>query len=313
MRLSSSAAATVFLCYSKPPPLVRVATATRVRLSASPREDAWIAGLLADDVLQQERWEAALEVVNDEEAMLTYGEFDVHNFQLSLDAVLSASGRCTSEMVFCDIGSGGGRLVLAAAARYHWKRCLGVEILPTLNALAIQTYDAAVQLGRAQQAPLSECRFVELDLTAADARTVLADVDVAFAFSTCFDDELFSTALRRALPLGALVVTIDAMLPNRELDQEEEEDDDDDEGDHGSEAEPLGFFVLRRTLCSAGTNAELVGVVEPVTVQGAGDPEDEGDEGELTHSAPFTAYVWELCGQRPAVSVDYGLLRAPGA
>ena len=87
-------------------------------------------------------------------------QFDVSNFQEALDAALAVSGRSTSEMNFCDLGSGGGRLVLAAAARHKWKCCLGVELLPALNDLAKQTYEAAMQLGEKRRAQLSEVRWI---------------------------------------------------------------------------------------------------------------------------------------------------------
>ena len=99
----------------------------------------------------------------------------------------------------------------------------------------------------------AQCRFVDLDLASDEARGVLGGVDIAFAFSTCFDDEFFATALRRALPLGAIVVTVDATLPNRELGSPGDEKGGDG-GDgptlgdrsRGSESGAPGFFLLHQ-------------------------------------------------------------------
>ena len=90
--------------------------------------DAWLAPLLADEMLTSVRWEAAeqdLEDVDlDDDSMLTYGEFDLDGFHSILDVAVVASGKSTSELTFADLGSGAGRLVLSAAARSSWKACV---------------------------------------------------------------------------------------------------------------------------------------------------------------------------------------------
>jgi SAM-dependent methyltransferase len=84
---------------------------------------------------------------------LTYGEFDFYFFAQLLDRAWEhycdsstlRDNNCHAEgagvwknQVFIDVGSGAGRLVLAAAALHPtgWKQCRGVELLPGLHKAA---------------------------------------------------------------------------------------------------------------------------------------------------------------------------------
>mmetsp|Transcript_3916 Transcript_3916/g.5978 ORF Transcript_3916/g.5978 Transcript_3916/m.5978 type:complete len:461 (-) Transcript_3916:11-1393(-) len=75
---------------------------------------------------------------------LTYGEFDFYFFAELLD---KAHGYCPEGgaswdgNVFCDIGSGTGRLVLAAAALHSWKLCRGVELLKSIHDVGQETLE----------------------------------------------------------------------------------------------------------------------------------------------------------------------------
>jgi hypothetical protein len=87
---------------------------------------------------------------------LTYGEFDFYFFAQLLDRAIALSDETTnngqndttknsihssesSPKIFCDIGSGTGRLVLAAATLHPqlFQFCRGVELLPNLHQAAI--------------------------------------------------------------------------------------------------------------------------------------------------------------------------------
>ena len=84
---------------------------------------------------------------------LTYGEFDFYFFAELLDRAryYYKSGESTDDnfsmdgwegMTFTDIGSGTGRLVFAAAALHPgFKLCRGVEVLPTIQQVAIKNLD----------------------------------------------------------------------------------------------------------------------------------------------------------------------------
>ena len=85
----------------------------------------------------------------DPPAQFTYGEFDFYFFAELLDKAHEYyfQGREDSDKpnswddkVFVDIGSGTGRLVLAAAALHPgWKRCRGIEVLKGIHAVAEDT------------------------------------------------------------------------------------------------------------------------------------------------------------------------------
>jgi hypothetical protein len=77
-----------------------------------------------------------------------YGEFDVTFFCSVLDRareLLSAQNSdrdLDEEAIFCDLGSGTGRLVLAAAAWHSWKLCRGIELLEGIHDQAVEKSDA---------------------------------------------------------------------------------------------------------------------------------------------------------------------------
>jgi len=77
----------------------------------------------------------------------TYGEFDLYFFAELLDRAFDYYNESQDVMsstwngkVFTDIGSGTGRLVLAAAALHPgWKLCRGVEVLEGIHNVAVET------------------------------------------------------------------------------------------------------------------------------------------------------------------------------
>jgi hypothetical protein len=72
----------------------------------------------------------------------TYGEFDVFFFAQLLDRALDHYDvKSWEDKVFTDIGSGTGRIVLAAAALHPWKLCRGVEVLEGIHNVALETLD----------------------------------------------------------------------------------------------------------------------------------------------------------------------------
>ena len=156
---------------------------------------------------------------------LTYGEFDVHSLAAVLQEallLLSSSPTTTTTTtsttpppppswhgkVFTDIGSGTGRMVLAAAA-LHPTLALsrGVELLPSLH-------DTAVDAARQQQQHILEVAPVQL-VCASFEDACFADSDCVFCFSTCMKDVLESlahTIVQQCRP-GTVVITTDYALP----------------------------------------------------------------------------------------------------
>ena len=175
----------------------------------------WLDDFMEDEVLRDARWSAAgLPPGVSEDGALTYGEFSAERFHDLLGKAVALCGGDASNLTFIDIGSGAGRLVLSAAAGFPFRRCTGVEVVEPLHEMALQMHDAAEQLARQLDCRLAPCSFECVDMMSAEARPILKDASIAFAFSTCFPDEIFAACLRSQLSVGALVITIDAVLPN---------------------------------------------------------------------------------------------------
>ena len=149
---------------------VPVASAGGSRSVAS--DGGWLRRVLDQDeqdrftlatVLHQSREEA-----EQDRTELTYGEFDLDGFHHALDCAVDGLPdlrRCT----FCDLGSGAGRLVLAAAARYPWAKCVGIEALPELHHMAGRLHALAIDAAATADefCALSPCEFRALEVSPA--------------------------------------------------------------------------------------------------------------------------------------------------
>ena len=184
--------------------------------------------------------------------VLTYGEFPLDFFARVTDraCVLAGIDDAQHGGVFCDVGSGAGRLVLWAAATRAWSSVHGVELLPSLHAAAMEKRAAASALDEAgtlslragsvhlhegswedgalmqwdgvQTGRRSAWNALDLSLSLAHASSswcaLDAGVDVAFAYTTAFPhDEAgvlseLSRALKARLRRGAVVCTTDYKL-----------------------------------------------------------------------------------------------------
>lgn len=141
-------------------------------------DGSWLRGVLDQD--EQDRFTIATLLHSEREAAqqdrteLTYGEFDLHGFYEALDCAVDGLPDLQS-CTFCDLGSGAGRLVLAAAARYPWARCVGIEALPDLHHMAGMLHttavDAAAEAGG--DAALSPCEFRQLEVSPETAEEAL--------------------------------------------------------------------------------------------------------------------------------------------
>jgi Methyltransferase domain len=92
--------------------------------------------------------------------------------------------------VFLDYGSGMGVMVTAAAARYSFRRVIGIDIVPELNEIAHRIIDRNRRRLRCQQ----------VEIVTADVRDYVVpdDVTVAYMFNP-FQGLLFDTAIDRLL------------------------------------------------------------------------------------------------------------------
>ena len=146
---------------------------------------------------------------------LVYGEFEVDLFARVLQAAKVREGD-----VFCDIGSGAGRLVLAAALLHptKWRECIGIEVLS-------EHHDRAEEAARAlklQQPTLVVPQLTFLCADVFDPRgeamlEMLQRTDVAMAYAITWaaaDGHLtaLSALLGATLHDGARVITVELRL-----------------------------------------------------------------------------------------------------
>ena len=144
---------------------------------------------------------------------LVYGEFDLELFSKLLEAA-----RPSMQETFCDLGSGAGRLVLAAALLHPqlWKICIGLEVLSEHHEKARA---AAKALALHEPPPsLAPVSFVCADIFDDDeALRVLPTVDVLMAYSITWAAEngtltALSALLGATLRDGARVITVELRL-----------------------------------------------------------------------------------------------------
>ena len=141
-------------------------------------DGSWLRGVLDQD--EQDRFTIATLLHSEREAAqqdrteLTYGEFDLHGFYEALDCAVDGLPDLQS-CTFCDLGSGAGRLVLAAAARYPWARCVGIEALRDLHHMAGMLHTTAVAASAevGGDAALSPCEFRQLEVSPETAEEAL--------------------------------------------------------------------------------------------------------------------------------------------
>ena len=153
---------------------------------------------------------------------LTYGEFPLPFFAQLLDCACAVAGldqEARRHAVFCDIGSGSGRLVLFAAAAAKWNAVRGVELLQGLHEQAIEK----LELARALRADGELDLLTEhIDLVNGSwdnpVLTAWEEIDVAFAYTTALPSDgdgilrELSDALSPLLREGCVVCTTDYRL-----------------------------------------------------------------------------------------------------
>ena len=144
------------------------------------------------------------------DSSLTYGEYDLDHFCALVDRALDGKADAT----FVDVGSGVGRLVLAAAEIWpQLTRCAGIERVSELHRIAVE----ATERHRDAVPALARCSFFCGD--AAEALTPggpLGDADVLFAYSSTWpaQGDLLTdfSAVCGRLRVGTRVVTTDRRL-----------------------------------------------------------------------------------------------------
>lgn len=162
---------------------------------------------------------------------MTYGEFDVELFNRALERVRPTRGE-----TFVDVGSGVGRLVLAAALLHPrtWANCHGVEISSPLHDAAVAARVAFEEVSSSSDddddGPLSiaPCQYTLSDFGAGEGLRALEEADVVFSYAVTWNhDESHRRLVRtlaRCLRDGARVVSVDLPLTTTTRDDDDESD-----------------------------------------------------------------------------------------
>jgi hypothetical protein len=198
----------------------------------------------------------------------TYGEFDFYFFAELVDrawehycdapgSISSPSGGGGEEegawknQVFIDVGSGAGRLVLAAAALHPtgWKQCRGVELLPGLHQAACDNLDKCrlnngddslgLPVGRGDDNSNSNSnsndtpaflKLAPIDFTCASLEDAAInshwhDASCIFVTASCLPSELLqslSNVVGRQCRPGTIIMSTDYPLPLQGSNSEED-------------------------------------------------------------------------------------------
>lgn len=146
---------------------------------------------------------------------MVYGEFDLNFFAHLIELAAPARGD-----EFLDIGSGAGRLVLAAALLHPgvWGNCHGIEISSPLHDAAIAARVAFEDLQ--PQPPIAPCEFTCASvLDDGSGSAALGGAGVAFSYAvTWASDETHGQLVRTLasrLPSGARIISIGLPLDAR--------------------------------------------------------------------------------------------------
>ncbi|KAL1523419.1 hypothetical protein AB1Y20_018359 [Prymnesium parvum] len=145
---------------------------------------------------------------------LTYGELRLDFFW----ELLAAAAPRAAER-FVDVGSGCGRLVLAAALAHEWEWAAGVELLRGLHEVAEASHASLREAARAEGVPLAPCRFVCAEAERALPSLLGAEgsTAVVFVYASCWPSvgpylPRLSQTLAAVLPSGSRVITVDKQL-----------------------------------------------------------------------------------------------------
>lgn len=131
---------------------------------------------------------------------LTYGELPLSSFLTLMERAKPKAGE-----VFVDLGSGTGRLVLAAAMLWPFERSVGIEKLPSLMQAA-KTAESRITMHKRAQV-----EWIRSDLEKADWH----EADIVLCHATCFDMPMMERIAEKAQKLkrGARMLVLGQTMP----------------------------------------------------------------------------------------------------
>ncbi|MEM1244612.1 MAG: methyltransferase domain-containing protein [Pseudomonadota bacterium] len=139
-----------------------------------------------------------------DDCTLVYGETLVASFRRLLNIIKPKAGD-----VFYDLGAGTGHLVLTAAVFYPFKRCVGIEILPSLyhnSNTKLQEFNQLKMQHPSLLGNSAQIKFLNRDFLTAD----VSDADIVFINATGFfaDSKIaLENCLNRLKPQTRVIIT----------------------------------------------------------------------------------------------------------
>jgi hypothetical protein len=123
--------------------------------------------------------------------------------------------------IFYDLGSGTGKVAVAAAILHNFDVCYGIETLEGLYSVSLDTLNAYGTKGKSKMPPREKdthCQMINgsfLKMKTKDWR----DADIVFANSTCYDEILMGhiAKLAQGLRKGAFFISLTKRLPSSEF------------------------------------------------------------------------------------------------
>ena len=156
---------------------------------------------------------------------LTYGEFPVASFYSLVQRALQyiRPKKKDDSLTLVDLGSGCGRLVLAAGLLSNDFDCIhGIEISEPLHQQALQAVQRGVQHGYLSSTEDSTASSIALHSASAfDCASILQQADVVFSYSTAMDTSRFDPMVGamiikgddwNEMPCKGVVITTDRAL-----------------------------------------------------------------------------------------------------
>lgn len=135
----------------------------------------------------------------------TYGEIDF----ISFIALLSLA-KPDNNTIFCDLGSGTGKAVLACAMVFNIKKSYGIELFSTLHHAAIKQQKRLQRLSDHYSEKATRIHFIHADFLHAD----FSDATLIIINATAFFGETWITLNQRLKKLkpGTIIITTSKKL-----------------------------------------------------------------------------------------------------
>lgn len=138
-----------------------------------------------------------------DDCSLIYGEVYFDSF-----VAILAAAEPKARDIFCDLGSGTGKAVIAAALLHNFAMCIGIEILPALYQTSLEKL---VMLQKIKTNHLSNIQFIQTDFYKFD----FSNANIVFINATGFFGESYRdlVLILKKLNPGTRIIITSKLLP----------------------------------------------------------------------------------------------------